>query len=282
MPSNSGALFLWVLGMSKVVSYALLAEGPVNATDAELRIFVELWHVYLASLGIALPDAVVPIHKPHLVAMDPDLPKMSGASEPLDHLLARVINKHKIEAVVIAWDLTPPWDPDSEEDRYCRWNETKKLYELLAESEALADPWKTSCRERADELGRRNRPSDRRTAFTLRKHGVVAICMEPEFEALLAQDDGQIMRALGLSQRPANGWPKRWGAPGQNPKTMLREAVVAARMSRPKPSPTKRIHGDMRTAKHAWGLHFLRSLLQQKRNLIDDHPISVRITETLS
>lgn len=267
--------------MSKAISYALLAEGPVNATDAELKIFVELWHVYLASLGIALPAAVVPIHKPHLVAMDSDLPKMSGASEPLDHLLARVIDEYQIEAVVIAWDLTPPWDPDAEEDRYCRWNETKKLYGCLAESEALADEWKASCRERADKLAGRNRPSDRIAAFTLRRHGVVAICMEPEFEALLAQDDGQIMQALGLSQRSANGWPKRWGASGQNPKTLLRQAVVAARMSRPKPPPTKRIRGDMRTAKHAWGLHFLRALLLHKRSLIDDHPISVRIIETL-
>ncbi len=121
--------------MSKVVSYALLVEGPVNATDAELKTFVELWHVYLTSLGIALPVVVVPIQKTHLVAMDPSQPKMSGASEPLDHLLVRVIDKHKIESVVIAWDLTPPWDPDAEEDRYCRWNETKKLYGHLAESE---------------------------------------------------------------------------------------------------------------------------------------------------
>jgi energy-coupling factor transporter ATP-binding protein EcfA2 len=143
-PGNSSALFQRALDMSKVVSYALLAEGPVNATDAELKTFVELWHVYLASLDVALPVTVVPIHKPHLVAMDPSLPKMSGASEPLDHLLARVIDEHKIEAVVIAWDLTPPWDPDAEEDRYCRWNETKKLYAHLAESEVLADEWKAS------------------------------------------------------------------------------------------------------------------------------------------
>ena len=165
--------------MSKVVRYALLAEGPVNATDAELKTFVELWHVYLASLDVALPVVVVPIHKPHLVAMDPSLPKMSGASEPLDHLRARAIEEHKFEAVVIPWDLTPPWDPDAEEDRYCRWNETKKLYGHLAESEVLTDKWKASCRERANELAARKLPSDRGVAFTLRKHGVVAICMSP-------------------------------------------------------------------------------------------------------
>lgn len=267
--------------MSKVVSYALLAEGPVNATGTELEIFVELWRVYLASQDVALPAVVVPIHKPHLIAMDPDLPKMSGASEPLDHLLVRVLDEHEVEAVVIAWDLTPPWDPDAKEDRYCRWNETKKLYRHLAASGVLADEWKASCRERAAELAARAQPSDRSAAFTLRKYGIVAICMEPEFEGLLAQDDGQIMRALGLTQRPANDWPRHWNASGQNPKTLLREAVVAARKRKPKPLPTKRIHGDMRTAKHAWGLHFLRALLQHKRRLIDDHPISVRITETL-
>jgi hypothetical protein len=267
--------------MFKVINYALLVEGPVHATDTEMNIFVELWHVYLASLGVALPAAVVPIHKPHLVAMDPSLPKMSGASEPLDHLLARVIDEHKIESVVIAWDLTPPWDPDAEEDRYCRWNETKKLYGHLAESEVLADEWRASCRVRADELAARDQPGDRGSAFTLREYGVVAICMEPEFEGLLAQDDGQIMRALGLPRRPANYWPKSWTASGQNPKTLLQKAVVAARKYRPKTAPTKRIRGDMWTAKHAWGLHFLRALLQHKRSLVDDHPLSVRITETL-
>lgn len=267
--------------MSKEISYALLAEGPVNATDAELNVFVELWQEYLGSLSVVTPAVVIPIHKLHLIAMDPNLPKMSGASEPLDYLLARVIDQHEIEAAVIAWDLTPPWDPDAEEDRYCRWNETRKLYTLLAASEVLDEEWRASCHSRASEFATRNRPGDRSAAFTLRKHGIVAICMEPEFESLLAQDDGQIMRALGLSQRPATGWPRRWGASGKNPKTLLREAVVAAKKHRPKTTPTKRIRGDMRTAKHAWGLHFLRTLLQHKRSLIDDHPISMRITETL-
>lgn len=267
--------------MSKEVNYALLAEGPVNATGPERDIFTQLWQVYLESLGVSTPAVVIPIHKPHLIAMDPALPKMSGASESLDELLVRVIEQHKIEAAVIAWDLTPPWDPDAEEERYCRWNETKKLYARLGESKNLTEEWRAPCHARADELAGRNRPADRIAPFTLKKYGIVAICMEPEFESLLAQDDSVIMRALGLSQRQAKGWPKRWGASGQNPKTILRQAVVAARRYRPKTLPIKRIRGDMRTAKHAWGLHFLRTLLLYRRNLIDDHPISIRIVETL-
>jgi hypothetical protein len=61
-------------------------------------------------------------------------------------------------------------------------------------------------------LESRDQPSDRGAAFTLREYGVVAICMEPEFEGLLVQDEGQIMRALGLSRIPSNRWPRRWGA----------------------------------------------------------------------
>ena len=252
----------------------------MNATGSDVSTFKELWREYLKFLGAVLPTEIVPIQKTHLVAMDPNRPKMSGASEPLDCLLERVITEYKTEVIVIAWDLTPPWDPDAEENRYCRWNETKKLYQHLAESEVLSNDWKASCRARSDELAARGQPSDRAAAYNLRKYGVVAICMEPEFEGLLAQDESQVMRTLGLHQRP-NHWPKRWGASGQNPKTLLQKAVVAARKYRHKPTPVKQIHGDMRTAKHEWGLRFLRALRQNKPALIDEHPLSVRLAETL-
>lgn len=268
--------------MSRADSYALFVEGPVHATGPERETFTELWQVYLESLGALLPRVVVPIQKTHLIAMDPDCPKMSGASEPLDHLMARVIEEHQVDAAVIAWDLTPPWDPDAEEEQYCRWNETCKLYGCLAESSVLTPDWRTSCQVRADELAGRAQPSHRDAPFTLQPFAVVPICMEPEFEDLLAQDEGQILRALGLARRPPKRWPKRWGASGQNPKMLLQKAVVAARLTRPKPVMVKRIHGDMRTAKHEWGLHFLRSLLEHGNDLISDHRLSARIVEALS
>jgi len=228
--------------MSKAISYALLVEGPVNASGDERATFDTLWTEYLTSLNSTLPHIIVPIHKPHLVAMDPSLPTMSGASEALDHLIARIIKVHNISAIAIAWDLTPPWDPDAEEAKYCRWNETKKLYDLLAQSMVLPTEWKESCRARWVELAGRAQPGDRAGPFTLEEHAVVPICMEPEFEGLLVQNERQIMRAVGLAKIPAQHWPKRWGAAGQNPKTLLAKAVVAARKAKPKPAPVKRIH----------------------------------------
>ena len=217
---SSSALSRQAPAMSRAISYALFVEGPVNATGNERATFVALWTEYLTSINSTLPHIIVPIQKTHLVAMDPNSPTMSGASEALDHLIARIIKEHQINAIAIAWDLTPPWDPDAEEAKYCRWNETKKLYELLAQSTVLPNEWKDSCEARSVELGERAQPGDRAGPFTLREYAVVPICMEPEFEGLLVQNEGQIMRAVGLAKIPAQHWPRRWGARPIRPRKL--------------------------------------------------------------
>ena len=258
---------------------ALFVEGshspPVAGGAGTLS---SIWNDALAAaLGIAPFEPVVPISKKHLIAMDPSAPAMSGASERLDELMARMLPRTPFDAAVVAWDLVPAWNPGA---RLCRREEVLALYEALAESRALAEPWRQGAQARLRHLG--DRVEQRSAVSRLGLGTVVALCMEPMFEGLLVQSEQAVRRALDIEGKPRpRDWPTAgWGADSTRPDTeLLGPAIRSVRAMRPKPRVVKVVPGDMRTNKDGWGEYLLRRLLgdPQSRQEVLDHPVGVRL-----
>ena len=250
--------------MAAALRIALFVEGA--ATPPPVRgptPLTQIWNTHLCgALGIRAFDEIVPISKKHLVAMDPTQPKMSGASEPLDELIARKLKSIQFDAVVVAWDLVPAWNPD---DEYCRWQETLDLYRFLAASQSVDLPliWKQRATERFDELQSQTAPGNRRRRLTLNRGAVVAVCMEPMFETILVQNEQAAREAFGLRRIPKD-WPvAAWRAPeDRRPDTnILVPTINAVRNVRPRPKCVKQVPGDFRTNKDGWGEYLLKRLL---------------------
>jgi len=270
---------------------ALFVEGsispPQSRGDPALN---RIWNEVLGSeLNLHPFCSIVPISKKHLVAMDPRNPPMSGSQEPLDYLMARKLEiarrlkQDPFDVAVVAWDLVPAWNP---EGPYCRWTETVDLYRFLAVSQVLPDIWKNQARRRLQELEGRHQPSARMSLPPLKQGMVLAVCMEPMFEALLVQDEGAVKRALQVSETP-RGWPRQgWGdCRERHPdRRILMPAIAAIQSIKPRLRCVKHIRGDMRTKKDEWGEYILRRLFgdPKARASVLQHPLPARLVELLS
>ena len=205
--------------MANAIRIALFVEG--SATPPPVRgssPLTQIWNEHLCgALGIRAFDEIVPISKKHLVAMDPNQPKMSGASEPLDELIARKLKTIQFDAVVVAWDLVPAWNPD---DEFCRWQETLDLYRFLAESPSIDLPiiWKQRAAERFDELRSRSAPGNRHRRLPLKPGAILAHCMEPMFETV---------RPIAQNRRAVCGQPcELFAELGHSVSRTIRTTVV--------------------------------------------------------
>lgn len=243
-----------------------------------------LWlDLLVHQLGLRRAERVVPISKANLVALAVTKElgrRTSRIRVTLDELLKAEIERGDCDAAVVAWDLQPKWDTHP---NACRLNETLDLYRLLAESAVLPEAWRLAARRRFDAVAASPGSLGATAAPRLLPASVVAVCMEPDFEALLC--DEQIMRrALGLEARRIRGWPKPgdWSLPApRRGDALLQQAVLAAQRVRPQPAVCRRIRGDMRTAKHEWAAHILASLSEKDRQRVRAHPIGARLREVL-
>jgi hypothetical protein len=257
---------------------ALFVEGSVA------RPLEAIWRDCLGeALSLRRFDPIVPINKKHLVAMDPRKPRMSGGGEALDQLMVRVMKRTPFDAAVVAWDLVPAWNP---EGAFCRWDETLDLYRFLSESRTLPRLWKDRAAERFAEMQGRASPGDRSGPPRLIEGMVLPVCMEPMFEALLAQDEAAVRRALAIRKTPKD-WPRRgWQDPQErHPDTqVLGPAIRSLFRVRPKPAVLRKIHGDLITHKHEWGELLLREMLKDDRArlVLLNHPLSRRLAELAS
>jgi hypothetical protein len=248
------------------------------------RPLVRIWNDGLAkALRIQPFNHVVPISKKHLVAMDPKAPKMSGAGEPLDHLIARELKREPFDAAVVVWDLVPAWNPAA---KCCRWTETLDLYRLLADSIVLSSEWRKCARKRFDELNDRPMPRQRSRTPTLCQSMVVALCLEPMFEGLLTNDEGAVKRALGLGGRHPAGWPRSgWGDSSvTDPDIRLLVPAIRSLLAlTPRPRAARIVRGDFRTNKDGWGEYLLRGLLKEQaaRSQVLKHTACLRLQEWL-
>jgi len=266
------------------MTVALFVEGSAAPPDARLAPPQHrLWNDLISTLlGVSRFDLIVPISKKHLLAMDPALPKMSGAAEALDQLIARTHRARPFDAAIVAWDLSPAWNSGG---TFCRRHEVQRCYELLSQSANLPQPWRDAALAALDDVTNRARTAQRRPP--LARHQILAVCMEPMFESLLCQDEGSIRRALDLAGQPRpNGWPTNgWGDPTflQPDTRLLGRAIAAYRSTRhaPRPVVLRQIRGDYRTAKDAWAAHLLARMLQDPaaRPVIEAHPLIQRLRE---
>jgi hypothetical protein len=261
---------------------ALFVEGSTAPPPprGQERPLERIWNGNLRSALDLRPFAlIVPISKRHLVAMDPRNPPMSGAGEPLDALMARMLRRAPFDAAVIAWDLVPAWNP---EGAFCRWQETLDLYRFLAASTELPDLWRRKAAERYESLSRRPAPSRRAGPPSLEPGMVLPVCMDPMFESLLVQDEAAVKRAVGVRGR-IQGWPsKGWGTSLRRPdQDLLAPAIGSLTRMRPRPPVLRTVRGDMRTNKDGWGEYLLRRLLAdgEARETLLAHPLCLRLRE---
>lgn len=264
---------------------ALFVEGSTSPpTPRGLPAIERIWNELIADVvGAPRFDPIVPISKKHIVALDPRHPKMSGAGEPLDQLMRRKLAQTSFDAAVVAWDLVPAWNPQG---AYCRWEETVDFYRLLAASTVLPEPWVVEAQKRFDDLSTRPGNSDRPPRPWLRRHVVVAVCMDPMFEGVLVQDEKALRRALNLDgSKLPKGWPKSgWSPPTRRPDAeLLGPAVRSLVDSRPKPKVVKQVGGDFVLNKDGWGEYLLRRLLDDSsaRSQVLGHPLYQRLAEWL-
>jgi hypothetical protein len=256
---------------------ALFVEGSASPPPPRgLPALARIWAEHLCGLaGVAGFSVVVPISKKHIVAMDPSNPKMSGAAEPLDQLIARRIRSDGFDAAVVAWDLVPAWSPS---EAGCRWTETLDFYGLLAQSGDLPSAWVSYAEARFNELGGRQEPGARSSMPTLERGACVALCMDPMFEHLLVGNERAVKRALGITGR-LDGWP-RWSNSANPDKRLLAPAIAAL----PRRSPVRRrIRGDFRTHKDEWGEYLLRQMLADDdlARALSNHPWPARLREIM-
>jgi hypothetical protein len=262
---------------------ALFVEGSTGEVDREGNdFFIKLWKTALVTaLGLRDIDFVFPISKKHIIALNPQNPRMSGASEALDEFMARKLRSDSFDAAVVAWDLHPSWEGASA--TACRWNETLEFYRLLAASTALPEPWVRWANSKANDLSSRGIPSDRRARPQLCPHATFAVCMEPVFEALLLGSERGIKRALGVDNMRVPGWPN-WNTVASRPElVILQTAILSAKSLVPKKRDAHLVAGDMRTAKHAWATRFVEQLAGDTatRDELLRQPIARRLIELL-
>lgn len=227
------------------------------------------WNSILESAGLRSFDRYYPISKTHLVAMDPSKPKMSGAAEGFDDYVRRMHQRDSFDAVVVAWDLAPPWDTSAPG---CRWQETLSIYDNIQKRKRIPDPFLSWASGRYMELKARKNPSARTALPKLEKGSIWPVCMEPEFESLLISDEKALKRAVGLSGVQARNWPSR--KINQN-KRFLAEAIVAASQD-----IKKRIRGDWRTNQYGWCEYLVKQLAAE--SYWASHQVVLRLREILS
>ena len=152
------------------------------------------------------------------------------------------------------------------------------MYEALAASETLPGPWTAFASSRASEYRGRARPSARERPPELEPGATQLVCMEPEFEGILVQDETSLRRVLSMTAN--HDWPRRWD-PAQRKLDRVLGPIVE---SLPRTHPAKRaIRGGWRERKAEWGEYFLRALLQDQRGAtaVAGHPTAQRLAEIL-
>lgn len=263
--------------MTDRVRAALFVEGSSEVGIRRTTTWLEeIWNNHLiGAAGCRRFELIAPISKKDLVGMDPNVARPTG-SEPVDMKLVRLGAGRAFDAAVIAWDLHPSWNALGV---FCRWDETVRLYELLAASTVLPESWRAAAASRLADYQQRASPGARSAPPRMLPGTVLPLCMDPEFESLLTADERGVRRALGFDSRPPD-WPTAWGPGGTRrpSEDVLRPAVKCI----PPASPLRRrIRGGWRERKGEWGEYILRELLNDTAgaDTVRAHPIARRLAE---
>lgn len=259
----------------------LFVEGAAPSPNSKFKPLEEIWNSHFPSfLKFDKFERIVPISKKHIVALDPNKPKMSGAGESLVQLMKRLNMTSQCDAAVVAWDLSPPWNP---EGAFCRREEVLQFYELLSQSADLPQLWRDRAAARHQEVQKKAAASQARRPIRLRAGEVLALCMEPMFEDLLVRDEAALKDAMTIKGLTIKNWPT-FSKLSRNPdRELLSPAIEALRGHRPQlPLTSKMIRGGLRTHKNEWGEYLLRELIRINPALIQSHEIAARLIKWLS
>lgn len=262
--------------------WALFVEGSEPSAKPTLA---EVWDDICKQLSLQPPCAVFPISKKHLLAMDPINPKMSGAAEGLDALLTRKWQSQSqqgqgvFDAAVILWDLYPAW---SKVGTACRWQETLALYQHMQTRKRLPPLFDAWVGSRHQALTTRAVASARIAPVSLAPGAILPLCMVPEFEDWLCQDEASLKVALELTgQRTPRKWPDFSVTAGLRPKKQLSQAIAAVQSVAPLPKVCGRVRGNWHTNQLGWTRYLCKELIRQDANRWSSHPIPRRLREIL-
>lgn len=242
----------------------------------------------MPALGCAPVDLVVPFGKGAIVNML-GLPASTRA-EGLDARIVDAARRHRLapeqDAIIIAWDLEPPI---KRRDR-CAWREKVDVYQGIADSplETLrGTAWARSAAERAQRLRQLQDVPPRGEHHGRALPGtVLALCMEPMFEALLTRDGSAVRRALGLAQDPPD-WPSGWGDENvRDPsKHLMGRAIGALFAVRPRARIRSKIPSIWQNAKDEWAAYILTQFFAdpdgKAARSVREHPIARRLAHIL-
>ena len=255
----------------------ICVEGSTGPAIARLgEAFERLWcEVIGRALGPRHELSVLPISKANIVAGEGG--NIVSGHAPFQILLADAIAKFSPDAVLIVWDLLPPWDSDATP---CRWDEMLRLLDGIARDEAIPDKWQAAARAQAEEYRRRVKPRASR-GRPIGPNSVELACMQMEFETLFLMDEAELKRALGLAGRKVKGWPPFPKRPlsERKPKDVLAKAVLHA-----SEDVRNKVRGDLRTNLHGWEAKILETLLssQHGRKALERHPGWKRLMQLLA
>lgn len=257
----------------------LFVEGSLGEKDRSGRPWLDiLWSDKLAAaLGLKPFARVVPFHKGQLTALDNQegFRRSPSMNVGLDELIRVELARDSFDAGIIAFDLLPPWDAKA---KVCRWEETLRFYRAMKNSPRLPEDFRTRAGERLAELEARARPSERSAPPRLGKGSLLALCMDPEFEAVF-ENEIAVRRALGVGAKLPKGWPPTWGEGGVALKTLLSRAINSARSLEPVPKVLRQIRGDFVDRPHEWAAYFAGSSDARMLETISRHPTSQRLRE---
>ena len=262
---------------------ALFVEGSFGLPNRALSLpHRALWCETIAPLlGVPPPDDVIPISKAQLAQLrrnDPALaganqPAISGSAEALDQLMKRWLIRQPFDVAIVAWDLVPRLNHLS---ATCRWHETVELYRLLGASQ-LPAPWPQHARLRHQELSQRPRPGARTRLPAVTPGTVLAVCMEPMFEGLFA-DERALRAALGMKGIASRLWPSKWD-PRRPDHELVGPAIEAARAAKVKLP----LRGGFQQAKDEWGAYLFRAILADPEHgpRLAEHALLRRLREVM-
>jgi hypothetical protein len=194
----------------------------------------------------------------------------------LDVTIAEAFRASPFDVAVIAFDRKPPNDVLG--PHACIRNEIDFVLDHFVRRRKLPEFLLDAAERLREHYGpagagtRTPRPRGRPPRLALD-----FVCMVPEFEALVVNDDVALRRAVGFPRRPKN-WPWNKGRVREDPKKLIEEIIDLARAHGVAPIPA-----NFRADRHGWALHILRSLRAAGRSrLLQRHPIGTRLGTVLA
>ena len=270
--------------MKPALRITAFVEGSMGERRRDGRSWLDvLWKDDLPRVLDLRPiDHVVAFHKGQLTAMYPGSTglarRTTSVNLPLDELMRRQLAQRSFDAAIVAFDLLPPWVGT---EGPCRREETLRFYTAFSQSTRLPGHFVQLADKRRAELSARPAPAARSALPRLGQGSILAVCMEPEFESLLAGEDAvRASLEIPSGKRLAN-WPRDWSGSSSRLKDVIGQATSAARALEPLPRALRVTRGDIRTAPHEWGSALVRCDAPAMKRRLGSHTITRRLREVL-